>query len=201
VTRIWTKTPRVVVGIDESPVARWALAWAVGEARLRDLPLLVVHAIPPAGAGVRAPGIPLPAEVATLQHECAVALCGLLAESSVPPDLEVTTKCPYGYPGETLTRLTHDGDLLVIGQSGRGLLARLLMGSVQAYCARHSSATLVVVPAPSFSSLDEALAGPRPDRRDHRRASRRHRAPHHSHPHPHHSHPHHGHPHHGHPLY
>ncbi|HEU5158412.1 MAG TPA: universal stress protein [Streptosporangiaceae bacterium] len=153
----WTHTPRVVVGVDDSPAARWALAWAVGEARLRDLPLLVVHAIAPAGAGIRAPGIPLPADVATLQRECAVELCRLLADMTIPPGLQVATKCPYGYPGETLTRLTHDGDLLVIGRSGRGLLSRLLTGSVHGYCARYTRATLVVVPPPSFTSLDEAL--------------------------------------------
>lgn len=155
--QIWTKTPRVVVGVDDTPAARWALAWAVGEARLRELPLLVVHAIAPAAAGIRAAGVPLPADVATLQRECAVALCEMLADMTIPPDLEVTTTCPYGYPGETLTRLTHDGDLLVVGRSGRGLLSRLLSGSVHGYCARYARATLVVVPVPSFSSLEDAL--------------------------------------------
>ena len=154
--QVWTKTPRVVVGVDDTPAARWALAWAIGEARLRELPLLVVHAIPPAEAGIRAAGVPLPADVATLQRECALVLCEMLADMTIPPDLEVTTTCPYGYPGETLTRLTHDGDLLVIGRSERGLLSRLLSGSVRGYCARYALAPLVVVPVPSFSSLDDA---------------------------------------------
>ncbi len=165
-TQTWTKTPRVVVGVDDSPAAPWALAWAAGEARLRGLPLLVVHVIPPAGAGLPATGINLPADVATLQRESAVAICRLLTDMTIPPDLGVTTHCPYGYPGETLTRLTHDGDLLVIGHSGRGPLSRLLTGSVQGYCARHTRATLVVVPVPSFASLDDALDD---DTRHHRR--------------------------------
>ncbi|HZB28818.1 MAG TPA: universal stress protein [Streptosporangiaceae bacterium] len=155
----WTRTPRVVVGVDDSPAARWALAWAIGEARLRDLPLLMVHAIPPAEAGIRSAGIPMPGDVATLQRECAVALCEMLADMTVPTDLEVITACPYGYPAETLTRLTHDGDLLVIGRSGRGRLSRMLTGSVGGYCARHSPATLVVVPVPSFTTLEEILDG------------------------------------------
>jgi nucleotide-binding universal stress UspA family protein len=155
--QIWTKTPRVVVGVDDTPAARWALAWAIGEARLRELPLLVVHAIPPAEAGMRATGVPLPSDVATLQRECEVALCEMLADMAVSPDLEVTAACPYGYPGEALTRHTHDGDLLVIGRSGRGRLSRLLTGSVRGYCARYARATLVVVPVPSFASLDDAL--------------------------------------------
>jgi nucleotide-binding universal stress UspA family protein len=155
--QIWTKTPRVVVGVNDTPAARWALAWAIGEARLRELPLLVVHAIPPAEAGIQAAGVPLPSDVATLQRECAVALCEMLADTTIPLDLKVTTTCPYGYPGETLTRLTHDGDLLVIGRGERGLLSRLLAGSVRGYCARYARATLVTVPVPSFSSLEEAL--------------------------------------------
>lgn len=155
--QIWTRTPRVVVGVDDTTAARWALAWAVGEARLRELPLLVVHAIPPAEAGMRAAGVPMPSEVATLQRECSVALCEALAELTVPPDLDITTACPYGYPGETLTRLTHDGDLLVIGRGGRGPLSRLLTGSVRGYCARHAQATLIVVPVPALDSLDDVL--------------------------------------------
>jgi nucleotide-binding universal stress UspA family protein len=182
--QIWTKTPRVVVGVDDTPAARWALAWAVGEARLRELPLLVVHAIPPAEAGIRSAGIPLPGDVATLQRECAVALCEMLADMTIAPDLEITTACPYGYPAETLTRLTHDGDLLVIGQSGRGLLSRLLTGSVHGYCARYSHATLVVVPVPSFASLDEILEDVPSHRRHHRtgRATRTKRQPRRSQP-------------------
>jgi nucleotide-binding universal stress UspA family protein len=163
--QIWTMTPRVVVGVDDTSAARWALAWAVGEARLRELPLLVVHAIPPAEAGLQAAGLPLPADVATLQRECAVALCEMLADMTIPPDLEVTTVCPYGYPGETLTRLTHDGDLLVIGRGERGLLSRMLTASVRGYCARYAAATLVVVPVPSLDSLDDVLEDtPRPRR-------------------------------------
>jgi nucleotide-binding universal stress UspA family protein len=168
VTPIWTRTPRVVVGVDDSDAARWALAWAVGEARLRGLPLLVVNAIPPSHAGLRATGMPLPVDVVILQEERAVALRKLLHDMTIPPELEVTTKCPYGHPGETLARLAHDGDLLVIGRAGRNLLSRLMTGSVRDYCARNAKATLVVVPVPSLSSLDSfdhALEGPPPRRR------------------------------------
>jgi nucleotide-binding universal stress UspA family protein len=171
--QIWTKTPRVVVGVDDTQAARWALAWAIGEARLRGLPLLVAHAIPPAEAGMRAAGVPLPSDVATLQRECAVALCEILADVDMPTDLEITTTCPYGYPGEALTRLAHDGDLLVIGRGGRSLLSRLLTGSVRGYCARYAQATLVVVPVPSFASLDDVLEDmPAQRRQDTGRASR-----------------------------
>jgi nucleotide-binding universal stress UspA family protein len=154
VTQVWTRTPRVVVGFDDSSAARWALAWAVGEARLRELPMLVVHAIPPDHAAARATGVPgLPAvdDVATLQRGCSAAIAKLLAEMTGPSGPEATATCRYGHPGVLLTELSHDGDLLVIGQGRRGLWSRLLRGSTQGYCVRHARSTLVVVPVPSFS--------------------------------------------------
>ncbi|HEX6472122.1 MAG TPA: universal stress protein [Streptosporangiaceae bacterium] len=157
--QIWTKTPRVIVGFDDSPAARWALAWAVGEARLRDLPLLVAHVIQPDREGVRAPALPgvpaVPAvdDLAGIQRGSSVAIARLLAEMTGPAGPEATATCPYGHAGAVLTELAHDGDLLVIGQGRRRLLSRLLRGSTQGYCARHARATLVVVPAPSFAEL------------------------------------------------
>jgi nucleotide-binding universal stress UspA family protein len=159
VTQVWTRTPRIVVGFDDSPAARWALAWAVGEARLRGLPLLVAHVIPPDSGGARATGVPgvayVPAvdDLATLRRGCSVAIAKQLAEMIGPAGPEATVTCPYGHPGAMLTELAHDGDLLVIGHGRRGLLSRLTRGSTRGYCARHARATLVVVPAPSFSGV------------------------------------------------
>lgn len=175
-TQVWRKTPRVVVGFDDSPAARWALAWAVGEARLRDLPLLVVHVIAPDQAMVRAtsvPGVPAVDDMGTLRRQCYVAITKHLAEVTGPSGPDVTTTCPYGHPGAMLTELAHDGDLLVIGQGRRGLVSRLLRGSTQGYCARHARATLVVVPVPSgvaVSSPADALEAAPPS--PHGRAKR-----------------------------
>ncbi|HEX6473259.1 MAG TPA: universal stress protein [Streptosporangiaceae bacterium] len=149
-----TKTPRVVVGVDDSPAARWALAWAVAYARQRDLPLHIVHAIQPPRAGCWMTGVPFPTYVATLQHECAVALRALLADTAPPPEMKVTTACPYGRPGRTLTRLAHEGDLLVIGRGAGGRLSRLITRSVHAYCARHATASLVTISTPSLPAFE-----------------------------------------------
>jgi nucleotide-binding universal stress UspA family protein len=170
VTPIWTKIPRVVVGVHDSPAARWALAWAIGEARLRDLPLLVVHAIQPPRSGTRA--MAMPSDLALLQRERSDVVRRLLGDMTIPPEVEVTTTCPYGRPGETLTRLARDGDVLVLGGCRRGPLSRVTRGSVPGYCARHANATLVIVPEPSLSSLDHALEEA-PSRRRTRRQPRR----------------------------
>jgi hypothetical protein len=101
-------------------------------------------------------GVPLPSDVATLQRECAIAVRTVLADMAIPPDVDVTTTCPYGHPGKTLTRLAHEGDLLVLGHSARSLPSRLITGSVRRHCVRRARATLVVVRAPSLRSLDAA---------------------------------------------
>jgi nucleotide-binding universal stress UspA family protein len=154
-TRIWTtKSPRVVVGVDDSPTARWALAWAAAQARLHGLPLLVVHAIRPTNAGYPVTDIPLPSDVITLQRECAIALRALLSDMAISPEVDVTITCPYGHPGQALARLAQEGDLLVIGHSSRSMLSRMITRSVWSYCARHARATLVTIPTPSRPALD-----------------------------------------------
>lgn len=46
----------VVVGVDGSQAAQRAVFWAAAQARLRDLPLLILHAAPYAAGGDAAPG-------------------------------------------------------------------------------------------------------------------------------------------------
>ncbi|WP_052286429.1 universal stress protein [Streptomyces sp. 769] len=50
----------------------------------------------------------------------------------------------------------HDGDLLVIGGGSRGMLSRLISGSVGRYCVRHAEGPVLVVP--DEESADEASA-------------------------------------------
>jgi nucleotide-binding universal stress UspA family protein len=151
-----TKTPRVVVGVDDSPAARWALAWAVAQARQHGLPLHIVHVIRPPRAGYWVTGIPIPSDVATLQQECIIALRALLSHMAIPPETEVTITCPSGHPGQILTRLAREGDLLVIGHSPRGRLSRMITRSVQGYCVRHAQASVVTISAPPLPALEAA---------------------------------------------
>jgi nucleotide-binding universal stress UspA family protein len=153
-TGISDKTPRVVVGVDDSQAARWALARAAGEARRRGLPLLVVHAIRPPRAGQLMADTPVPSDMAMLQRECATAVRALLSDLPIPPEMEVTVTCPYGHPGQTLTRLATEHDLLVIGHRPRGRLSRMITRSTREYCGRHARATLVTVSTPAMASAD-----------------------------------------------
>ncbi|MEU8804247.1 universal stress protein [Spirillospora sp. NPDC048819] len=151
--------PRVVVGVDDSAGARCALSWAIGEARLRRLPLLVAHAapLPPhvSAAGQLGCGI-----TEALRGSGAELIARVLSDvSDGPPDgVEMSALALVGEPGAALVRLAGDDDILVVGHGTRGPFSRMLRPSVRLHCARRARATLVCVSAPAFDTLLERLA-------------------------------------------
>jgi nucleotide-binding universal stress UspA family protein len=150
--------PRVVVGVDDSAGARCALSWAIGEARLRGLPLVVVHAapLPPhvSAAGQLGCGV-----TDALRGAGAELIARLLDDVSggAPPGVEMTALALVGEPGATLVRLARENDILVVGRGERSVLARVLRPSVRLHCARRARATFVCVRPPSLKSLLESL--------------------------------------------
>jgi nucleotide-binding universal stress UspA family protein len=168
---------RIVVGVDGSPNARRALAWAAAEARLRQAVLQVVHAYhaknlaPPVyfgsqhtrDAAVGAAGEPQPELTASVQRreafeeavrsqadELLEALLGELGETVSGVEVEQTV-VEDRHPAEALVQLSVDADLLVVGSRGRGGFSELLLGSVSHAAVLHAVCPVVVVP----SSRDE----------------------------------------------
>ncbi|MEU4331928.1 universal stress protein [Nonomuraea dietziae] len=151
--------PRVIVGVDDSPASRWALAWAVGAARLWGMALVAVHVS-------RAPVHPFPealpythairqfeeARSVELIHDLFDDMAG-----GTPSDLTTASLARLGEPGPLLVELARPGDLLVVGRGRRGGLDRLLLPSTRRYCIRHARCTLVIVPTPPAS---EPMTGP-----------------------------------------
>ncbi|WP_192809485.1 universal stress protein [Actinomadura rudentiformis] len=155
--------PRVVVGVDDSAGARCALAWAIGEARIRGLPLLVVHAAP-LPAHVAAAG-QLGCVTEALQSAGEQLIAQLLCEvaDGSPAGVETATLSVVGEPGATLVRLARGDDILVVGRGERPALSRLLRPSVRLHCARRTRATFVCVRPPAVQSVIEELSdGERP---------------------------------------
>jgi nucleotide-binding universal stress UspA family protein len=152
--------PRVVVGVDDSPEARWALAWAIGEARLRGMPLLVAHVSAFPQYASRAAGVPLPRDYADVKAEGAAVIGALFDEvaGGVPAGVRMVAMSLVGEPGETLVRLARDGDILVVGRSARGPLSRLLNPSAHRYCLRHARTTVVCVRPPATEAITQSLA-------------------------------------------
>jgi nucleotide-binding universal stress UspA family protein len=153
---------RLIVGVNESPASRWALAWAIGAARLHRMALIAVHVS-------RAPVHPFP-EALPVQHairqgeeaRCAEVVAGVFEDvaGGMPEDLVTAVVGKVGDPGYHLVDLAREGDLLVLGRSRRGLISRMLLPSTSMYCARHAKTTVVIVQQPSPPD-DPAMSGER----------------------------------------
>jgi nucleotide-binding universal stress UspA family protein len=163
---------RIVVGVDASPNAKRALAWAAAEARLRQAVLQVVHAYHARNlaapvyfgsqhtwdASVGAAGEPQPELTASVQRreafeeavrsqadELLAGLLGELGETAGGVEVQQTV-VEDRHPAEALVRLSADADLLVVGSRGRGGFSELLLGSVSHAAVLHAACPVVVVP-------------------------------------------------------
>ncbi|QYC37731.1 Universal stress protein family protein [Nonomuraea coxensis DSM 45129] len=153
---------RLIVGVDESPASRWALAWAIGAARLHRMALVAVHVS-------RAPVHPFP-EALPVQHavrageeaRCAEVITAAFEDvaGGVPDDLTTAAIGRVGDPGYHLVDLAGEGDLLVLGRGRRGLFSRIFLPSTSMYCARHARTTVVIVQQPAAPD-DPELSGDR----------------------------------------
>ena len=139
---------RIVVGVDDSPGGRAALAWALPEAELRHAQLEVVNAwsLPLAEGWNRE----WPSDEAWFRErsrgflEQVVAECRTSDETSVTPVL-VPLECEG--PASGLLQRSEGADLLVVGSRGRGGFKGLLLGSVSTQCVQHAACPVVVVKA------------------------------------------------------
>ncbi|SEG65661.1 Nucleotide-binding universal stress protein, UspA family [Thermomonospora echinospora] len=147
--------PRVIVGVDESETARWALSWALGEARLRGMELLVVHVapVPPYAAAAGVPGHGAACGLREAGGELITRLLAELQEGGGCGATRVSGMTLLGAPGDALVRLAREEDILVVGRGTRGPLSRLLRPSVHRHCAAHARATLVCVAPPTIGRL------------------------------------------------
>jgi len=141
-----TERSRIVVGVDGSPGADAALAWAYAEASLRDVGVhpVCVYEEP---WGLAAAGISGTGAIAELRAALAGEAELVLenARASAPDGLGVTGAAVQGPPGKALVAAAVGSALLVVGSRGRGGFKSLLLGSVSQDCAAHSGGVVVVV--------------------------------------------------------
>jgi nucleotide-binding universal stress UspA family protein len=128
-------THSVVVGVDGSPAAAAALAWAAGEARLRDVEL-----------------------VAWTIEDRSVVDTGVVrtpdtAYEELTGGYPLTMRHGHGDAATGLVAACADADLLVVGSRGRTPLAELVLGSVSRACVTRAPCPVVVVrPQPEQAS-------------------------------------------------
>jgi nucleotide-binding universal stress UspA family protein len=176
---------KIVVGVDASPGAVQALAWAADEARLRLASLQVVHAyhaqalaaplyfpsregLPgrAVAAGARAPENEMTGTLEqraefqeAVRHQAEDLLEGLLEEVGATVEgVDVQRSVVEDRnPAQALIELSADADLLVVGSRGRGGFTSLLLGSVSHAVVLHALCPVVVVPS---SAEDRKAAAP-----------------------------------------
>ncbi|GHC91035.1 universal stress protein [Nocardiopsis terrae] len=151
-----TVTPKVMVGVDGSPTASAALAWAAAEADRRGWPLHAVCALAmPLVASMYAGSTRFPPseEITAQGHR-------VLGEAServreLRPGVQVEEVLALEDPAAALLRRSGPEDLLVVGSRGLGAARSALDSSVSVRLAARAECPVVVVPVPEAAEPTE----------------------------------------------
>lgn len=138
---------RIAAGVDGSPAAREALAFAVEEARLNGARLVVAssHWTPDPPYSAAHLDVQAPAGRRGVTEQMIEELVGPYRRKY--PELEVSMMVTAEAPGPMLGGLTEKVDLIVVGDRGHGPVARLVLGSVSHGLAQHAACPVAIVPA------------------------------------------------------
>jgi nucleotide-binding universal stress UspA family protein len=136
----------VLVAADATEESTPVLAFAFRYASLRGLPLKVVHYVYDVRSALV--GAPMSGTMSEDTEQHAVALAESLAGFREDfPDVHLTVETLPGLlPEEGLIQLSRDADLTVVGTHQRGMLGRILAGSVSQSVLEHASGVVAVVP-------------------------------------------------------
>ncbi len=142
--------PRIVtVGIDGSDTGATALAWAAREADRRTAGLRVVHAYTvPVYGGDFGAAIAFPSVDVQAFHQAheRVASEQLRTVRDAYPGLQIETRVSSGLAVGKVVEAAQDAELVVVGSSGAGSIAALLLGSVAHGVAHRAPCPVVLVP-------------------------------------------------------
>jgi nucleotide-binding universal stress UspA family protein len=138
----------IVVAVDGSPASNFAACWAARDAAMRSVPLTVVYAV--ATPTATWPPVPYPESLAVrLEDDGKKAIMHAIkiAEDAMPEDGKVAIgrELVYSTPAPTLIEMSNEAEMVVVGTSGRGLLARGVLGSVSATVVRHATCPVAVI--------------------------------------------------------
>ncbi|ORJ64765.1 universal stress protein [Mycobacterium simiae] len=138
----------IVAAVDGSPASNAAVVWAARDAAMRSVPLTLFHAVVTPTATW--PPTPYPDSLLVkLEDDCRrqLADASKLAEEAVPTDRKVMVRKEFVYssPVLALINMSEEAEMIVVGSSGRGLLARGLLGSVSSSVVRHARCPVAVI--------------------------------------------------------
>ena len=141
----------IVVGVDGSEESRAALAWAVEEGRLRQAPVLAVHAwempMMPAPTGLVPPSVEVVGDLTELREDAADLVETMVRETAADAaDVEVRPLAVEDKPVNALLDAAgqNDAQMIVVGSRGHGGFVALLIGSTSDQIARHATCPVVI---------------------------------------------------------
>jgi nucleotide-binding universal stress UspA family protein len=138
----------ILVCVDGSAGSDTAVAWATREAIMRNLPITLMHAVPPVVVGW--PVGPLYADMPEWQVEngqraidqARKTLSANLGESEPP---EINIEMVYSSVVPALIDASKEASMIVAGSQGVGALGRLLLGSVTTALLHHAHCPVAVI--------------------------------------------------------
>jgi nucleotide-binding universal stress UspA family protein len=142
----------VVVGVDGSSSSRSAIQWAAHEARMRNVPLTLVHvAVTPSWGPapwlLSNDPLPLPAEEDSALEKSTrkiIADSIKIAEDSIH-GTEIRSEIFFSVPVPTLVDLSKDAQMVVVGRRGQHRLRGVLLGSVSTGMMHHAHCPVAVI--------------------------------------------------------
>jgi len=145
------------VAVDGSPESDAAVHWAAEEAKLRDLPVTLVHVVVPIVTSW--PVRSLQSEFNEWQEDNArqvieqsrKVLQSSLGESELS---EVRAEVLHGYGVPALVDASEDAWMIVVGSRGMGTLGRAVLGSVSSGVVHHARCPVAILHADEAQSPD-----------------------------------------------
>jgi nucleotide-binding universal stress UspA family protein len=151
---------RVLVGYDDSPAARGALAWALHHAQRTGSELVIVHVVSSSFEWeLNAAQI----NTDPIRKELERRLRGEWTERVRTAGVRYETQLEVGRPADALLAAAQrtEAALIVIGMTGRGTLGELVFSTVAHHLSHHAIRPVVTVPAGWESGADDAAGAHR----------------------------------------
>ena len=138
----------IVVAADGSPASDAATCWAARDAAMRNIPLTVVSVVTTPTATY--PPVPYPDSLGVWLEDKgrkAAAHAVKIAEDAMPTDRKVAVKSEVVVfdPAQALVKMSDEAEMIVVGSSGKGMLARGFLGSVSSSVVRHANCPVAVI--------------------------------------------------------
>lgn len=138
----------ILVGVDGSPAADYAVDWAARDAAMRNIPLTIVHAVRP--IGITLPQAPMPPAFARWQVENAQKYVDHAVEIARQATrdgglAQLDSAVLFSPVVPALVDLSKESEMVVVGSRGRSALARTVLGSVCSGLIRHAHCPVAVI--------------------------------------------------------